>query len=68
MDTEWPTADSRPVSRQGASSVELDDNAEVKLSAGDTLVQHGAMHAWRNRSDDECVLGCIAFAADRVSP
>ena len=52
----------------GSICVELDDNAEVKLSAGDTLVQHGAMHAWRNRSDDECVLGCIAFAADRVSP
>ena len=38
MDTEWPTADSRPVSRQGASSVELDDNVAVYDDVGQLLI------------------------------
>ena len=38
MDTEWPTADSRPVSRQGASTVELDDNVAVYDDVGQLLI------------------------------
>jgi len=33
-----------------------DDGVEVHLKAGDVLVQHGTRHAWRNKSDQPCVL------------
>jgi len=35
------------------------DTEEVHLKAGDTVVQRGTRHAWRNRSDRNCV---IAFS------
>jgi hypothetical protein len=38
MNTEWPTADSRPVSRGGASTVELDDNVAVYDEVGQLLI------------------------------
>ena len=31
--------------------LELDDGAEVHLQTGDTVVQNGTRHAWRNRGD-----------------
>jgi uncharacterized cupin superfamily protein len=34
--------------------LELDDGQEVHLKAGDTVVQNGTRHAWRNRSSDPC--------------
>lgn len=40
----------------GEVHVELDDGAEVHLKAGDVQVQNGTRHAWRNRSDEPCVL------------
>jgi mannose-6-phosphate isomerase-like protein (cupin superfamily) len=36
------------------------DTEEVKLSAGDTVVQRGTNHAWSNRSGKPCV---IAFSS-----
>jgi mannose-6-phosphate isomerase-like protein (cupin superfamily) len=32
------------------------DTQEVKLEAGDTVVQRGANHAWSNRSSEPCVI------------
>ena len=32
----------------GQIVLSLDDGAEVTLSAGDTVVQNGTRHAWRN--------------------
>lgn len=36
------------------------DTAEVRLKAGDTVVQRGTNHAWSNRSDKPCT---IAFSS-----
>ena len=36
------------------------DTQEVRLSAGDTVVQRGTNHAWSNRSDKPCV---VAFSS-----
>ena len=36
--------------------LELDDGAEVKLEAGDCVVQNGTRHSWHNRSSEPCVL------------
>ncbi len=42
-----PTVDFAVV-LQGELVLELDDGAEVTMRAGDTVVQHGTRHAWRN--------------------
>ena len=34
--------------------LELDNGEEVHLKAGDTVVQNGTRHAWRNRSTESC--------------
>jgi mannose-6-phosphate isomerase-like protein (cupin superfamily) len=49
----------------GEVFVELDDGAEVHLSAGDVLVQNGTRHAWRNRSDSPCTLVIAVIGAQR---
>jgi mannose-6-phosphate isomerase-like protein (cupin superfamily) len=36
--------------------LELDDGREVHLRAGDTIVQNGTRHAWRNKSTEPCRL------------
>ena len=39
------------------------DAEEVKLTAGDTVVQRGTSHAWSNRSDAPCVLAISSHDA-----
>ncbi len=34
--------------------LELDDGKEVHLRPGDTVVQNGTRHAWRNKSTEPC--------------
>ena len=36
----------------GRVLLELDDGATVELGAGDTVVQNGTRHAWRNPFDE----------------
>jgi hypothetical protein len=50
-----------------SGEVVLDQGAagEVTLRRGDVLVQNGALHAWRNRSDESCVLVFVVLAAER---
>jgi mannose-6-phosphate isomerase-like protein (cupin superfamily) len=43
--------------------LELSDGREVKLSAGDVVVQHGARHAWRNKSDKPVTIAAILIGA-----
>jgi mannose-6-phosphate isomerase-like protein (cupin superfamily) len=50
----------------GEVTLELDDGAEVQLRAGDTVVQHGTRHAWRNRSDGPCTLAGAQVGAVRT--
>ena len=35
------------------------DDSEVKLTAGDTIIQRGTNHAWSNRSDAPCVIAFV---------
>lgn len=50
----------------GEVYVELDDGAEVFLRTGDVIVQNGTRHAWRNRSDQPCVLVTTIIGAHRA--
>jgi mannose-6-phosphate isomerase-like protein (cupin superfamily) len=46
--------------------LELDDGAEVHLRAGDTVVQNGTRHAWRNKSDEPCTMVVCLVGARRT--
>jgi mannose-6-phosphate isomerase-like protein (cupin superfamily) len=51
----------------GEVTLELDDGAEVHLRAGDTVVQNGTRHAWRNTSAEPCVLAGAQVGAVRLA-
>lgn len=40
----------------GRCVLELDNGATRELAAGDTVVQNGTRHAWRNPYDEPCVM------------
>ena len=46
--------------------LELDDAKQVHLRAGDTVVQNGVRHAWRNYSDRPCSLVACLVGARRT--
>ncbi len=50
----------------GAAMMTLDDGAEVLLEAGDTLVQSGTRHAWRNPGQEPCRLIAVQIGAKRA--
>jgi quercetin dioxygenase-like cupin family protein len=45
--------------------LELDDGVEVYLRAGDTVVQNGTRHAWRNKSSEPCQMVVVLIGANR---
>ena len=50
----------------GSIFIELDDGAEVGARTGDTLVQHGTIHAWHNRASEPCTMAVAAVGAERT--
>lgn len=53
----------------GRCVLELDDGATKELGPGDTVVQNGTRHAWRNPFDVPCVIVVVLVGAthDRVA-
>jgi mannose-6-phosphate isomerase-like protein (cupin superfamily) len=49
----------------GEMWLELDDGAQVHLSAGDCVIQNGTRHAWRNRGTEPCVMAFVMIGAHR---
>lgn len=49
----------------GEVSLELDDGNEILLRAGNTVVQNGTRHAWRNRGSEACRLVVCLIGAHR---
>ena len=47
----------------GSVVLELDDGMEVELHPGDTVVQNGTRHAWRNRGEEPCVIVVVLVGA-----
>ncbi|HXX71484.1 MAG TPA: cupin domain-containing protein [Candidatus Acidoferrum sp.] len=45
--------------------LELDDGVEVHLRAGDTVVQNGTRHAWRNKGSEPCQMVVCLIGARR---
>lgn len=52
----------------GRAILELDDGLEIPLKAGDTIVQNGTRHAWRNPFDEPCTMVCFMVGALRSRP
>lgn len=48
---------------EGEVWLELDDGVEVHLQAGDTVVQNGTRHAWRNHGDSTARLAVFLVGA-----
>lgn len=59
---ETPTLDYVTVV-SGTVSLELDDGQIVDLTTGDTVVQQGARHAWRNRTDQPAIISVVLLGA-----
>ena len=47
----------------GRVVLELDDGATVELGPGDTVVQNGTRHAWRNPFDEPATLVVVLIGA-----
>lgn len=50
----------------GEVILELDDGAEKRLGPGDTVVQNGTRHRWRNPGDAPAVLAVFIVGANRA--
>jgi len=46
--------------------LELDNGEEIHLKAGNTVVQNGTRHAWRNKSNEPCRMVFCLIGANRV--
>ena len=46
--------------------LELDDKQEIHLKTGDTLVQNGVRHAWRNHGTKPCSLVVTIVGANKT--
>jgi len=47
----------------GRCVLELDDGVKRELRAGDTVIQNGTRHAWRNPYDEPCVMAVALIGA-----
>lgn len=50
----------------GSVWLELDNDAERELRAGDCVVQNGTRHAWRNRSQQPCLMAVAIIGGHRT--
>lgn len=48
----------------GRCVLELDDGATCELNAGDTVIQNGTRHVWRNPYEEPCVMVVALVGAD----
>lgn len=44
---------------QGSISLDMEDGTSVTLHAGDTAVQRGTVHAWRNDGTEPCRIAVV---------
>jgi hypothetical protein len=50
---------------QGQVYLQVDDGVEKLLQTGDTVVQNGTRHVWRNPGPDDCLLAVFMVGAHR---
>jgi hypothetical protein len=42
------------------------EDCEVKLNAGDTLIQRGTVHGWSNRTSENCIIALVLVDAREI--
>ncbi|KAB2367177.1 cupin domain-containing protein [Actinomadura montaniterrae] len=52
----------------GEVTLELDDGEQTVLRAGDTVIQNGTRHTWRNHGTEPCTIVGVAIGAERTRP
>jgi hypothetical protein len=52
----------------GRCVLELDDGATRELGPGDTVIQNGTRHAWRNPYNEPCIIVFALIGADHQEP
>lgn len=52
----------------GELTLVLDSGEEVTLRAGDTVVQNGTMHGWRNASAAPATVAFVVLGAEEAAP
>jgi mannose-6-phosphate isomerase-like protein (cupin superfamily) len=52
---------------EGTVALELDDGAEVRLNAGDTVVQNGTRHRWKNQGDTTARIAVFMCGASHAA-
>jgi quercetin dioxygenase-like cupin family protein len=52
---------------RGEVILELDDGAERLLRAGDTVVQNGTRHRWRNPGPEPALMAVLMLGARRAA-
>lgn len=51
---------------KGSIVLELDDGERITLNEGDTIVQRGTMHAWRNESTEWARIYFVVLGASSI--
>jgi quercetin dioxygenase-like cupin family protein len=51
----------------GEIDMQLDDDEEVHVAAGDVIVQRGTIHNWVNRGTEPCVIAFVLLGARPVA-
>jgi quercetin dioxygenase-like cupin family protein len=51
----------------GEIDMQLDDNEEVHVGAGDVVIQRGTIHNWINRGTEPCVIAFVLLGARPVA-
>ena len=44
--------------------MEVEDGAEVHLTAGDVAIQRGTLHNWMNRGTEPCIMAYVLIATE----
>jgi quercetin dioxygenase-like cupin family protein len=47
--------------------LELDDGQDVHLRTGDTIIQNGTRHAWRNHGTEPCTMVVTIVGANHIA-
>ncbi|KXX71131.1 cupin domain-containing protein [Flammeovirga sp. SJP92] len=51
----------------GSIVLELDDNVELEMNQGDSIIQNGTRHRWHNRGEIPAVLVTTCIGSERIT-
>jgi hypothetical protein len=64
----WTETIDLEVVLKGELILELDDGVETVLRPGDTIIQNGTRHRWKNRGDEDAQFAVVILPAEHPGP